>query len=83
MSFSHSWTQIFFSGHILENKYLFWAIIAPYCLIRNKTQHIFLDRIKQRNDNSTFSFVSTALNICEGNHLATFMKENVLDIFKR
>jgi len=57
----------------LENKYLFWAINAPHGLIRKKPQHIFLDHIKQCNGNSIFSFVTIALNICEGNHLATFM----------
>ena len=63
--------------------HLSWAINAPHCLIRNKTQHHFFDHIKQCNDNSTFSFVTIALNICEGNHLATFMDEYVLDIFTR
>jgi hypothetical protein len=60
--------KFFFSGHVLENKYLSWAIKAPRCQIRNKTHHIFLDHTKQCNDNITFSFVKIALNICEGNH---------------
>jgi hypothetical protein len=105
--------KYFFSGHILENKCLSWAINALQCLIRNKTSHIFLDhinplnadlnpnchllallgahhilhvsriRVKKCNDNNTFSLVTIALNICEGNHLATLIDKNVLDIFKR
>jgi hypothetical protein len=71
-----------FSDHILENKYLSWAINALQCLIRNKTQYIFLDHTKQCFGNSTLSFVKIALNISEGNHLPTFMDENVLDMFR-
>ena len=48
--------KYFFSVHVLENKYLSWAINAPHCLIRNKPHYILLDHIKQCNDNITFLF---------------------------